>query len=409
MAAILFTFALFAQSIAGVPGTLWDATVTVDGVAIPFRIELHAASGSFFNGDEKVTSTTGSFKDGKLLLHFDHYATTLEASLKDGVLDGQYLREGKTAYPFHATPFTAPEADSGAPPIAGLWDVGVESAKGEHAWRLIVRQSGSAVSGAILRVDGDTGTIEGTYRDSKFVLSHFSGARPTLLEVTPNDDGSLTVVQNRKATLTAVRSVEARFRGLPEPSDPSRYTSVVDPSVPFRFHGKDLTGHEIDQDSLRFQGKVVLVSIMGSWCPNCHDEAPFLAELDRRYRDKGLEIVALSFEEAAQLANPTRLRAFVRQYGIRYTVLLAGDPKEVKDWLPQAVNLNTWPATFFLGRDGLVRGVHAGFAGAASGEAHVQLKDEIIRTVERLLAESAPSESATKLARTHPPEDQLQR
>jgi thiol-disulfide isomerase/thioredoxin len=398
MAATLFAFALFAQSITGLPGSLWDATVTVDGVEIPFRIELHADSGSFFNGDEKVTSTSGSFENGALVLHFDHYATTLEASLKDGVLEGSYLREGKAAYPFHAKPFSVPaKTDGDAPSIAGLWDVAVNSAKGELAWKLIVRQSGSAVSGAILRVDGDTGTIEGAYRNGKFVLSHFSGARPLLLEITPNNDGSLTIVQNAKTTLTAVRSDEARAKGLPAPSDPSRYTSVADPTEPFRFHGKDLTGREINQDSPRFQGKVVLVSIMGSWCPNCHDEAPFLAELDRRYRDKGLEIVALSFEEAAQLANPTRLRAFIRQYGIHYTVLLAGEPSEAKDKLPQAVNLNTWPATFFLGRDGLVRGVHAGFASAASGEAHAQLKEEIVRTVEQLLA--------TTLARTRPRED----
>jgi thiol-disulfide isomerase/thioredoxin len=40
-----------------------------------------------------------------------------------------------------------------------------------------------------------------------------------------------------------------------------------------------------------------LVNITGSWCPNCHDEAPFLAEVYNKYHDRGLEIVALSFEE----------------------------------------------------------------------------------------------------------------
>ena len=66
------------------------------------------------------------------------------------------------------------------------------------------------------------------------------------------------------------------------------------------------------------------MNISGSWCPNCHDEAPFLAALYKKYRAKGLEIVTLSFEEADQLANPTRLRAFIETYGLEYTVLLAG-------------------------------------------------------------------------------------
>ncbi|MEZ5286715.1 MAG: TlpA disulfide reductase family protein [Vicinamibacterales bacterium] len=47
---------------------------------------------------------------------------------------------------------------------------------------------------------------------------------------------------------------------------------------------------------MRFRGKVVLVNISGSWCPNCHDEAPFLAALHRRFKDRGFEIVTLSFE-----------------------------------------------------------------------------------------------------------------
>jgi len=133
---------------------------------------------------------------------------------------------------------------------------------------------------------------------------------------------------------------------------------------------------------------VVLVNITGSWCPNCHDEAPFLAELYRKYRSQGLEIVALSFEEAEQLADPARLRAFIAKYGIEYPVLLGGEPGEFKEKLPQAVNLNSWPTSFFIGRDGLVRGAHAGFAGPASGAVHDQTRKEFAVTIERLLAEN---------------------
>ena len=75
----------------------------------------------------------------------------------------------------------------------------------------------------------------------------------------------------------------------------------------------------------RFRGKVLLINITGSWCPNCHDEAPFLASLYDKYHAQGLEVVALSFEEADQLKNVTRLRAFIKEYGIKYTVLLGGE------------------------------------------------------------------------------------
>jgi hypothetical protein len=60
--------------------------------------------------------------------------------------------------------------------------------------------------------------------------------------------------------------------------------------------------------------------------------------------------------------------------------------------VPQGVNLNTWPATFFIGRDGLVKKIHAGFAAPASGAFHRQLKEEFTSTVERLLAEGATAD-----------------
>ena len=131
-----------------------------------------------------------------------------------------------------------------------------------------------------------------------------------------------------------------------------------------------------------------MLAISGSWCPNCHDEAPFLEELYRQYRAQGLEVVALSFEEADQLKTLARLRAFIKQYGIDYTVLVPGEPAQLAEKLPQAENLNSWPTTFFLGRDGRVRAVHAGFAGRASGEFYTQTKREVTNLVEGLLAES---------------------
>jgi thiol-disulfide isomerase/thioredoxin len=387
------------------PAGLWDATVVVNTAPagadpvrmdIPFRFEIVCAGpscaspkGSFFNGDDKVTSTTGQFAGSALTLSFDEYGTKLEASFKDGKLEGQYTRGTRGApYPFQAKRFVAVDiGDRNIPSIAGLWNIQVKSSKGEAAWQLIVRQSGAEVSAAILRIDGDTGTLTGAYRDGAFVLSHFSGARPLRLELTPKADGTLAVVQNREAALTALRADQALAKGLPQPSDPSRFTSVKDPSEPLRFSFPDLEGHQVANTDPRFQNKVVIVSISGSWCPNCHDETPFLVELYKKYKSRGLEIVSLSFEEEAQLKNPVRLRAFMKRYGVDYTVLLPGEPKELNDKMPQGVNLNSFPTTFFLGRDGRVRSAHAGFPSKASGKFHVEAKEEITALVEKLLAE----------------------
>ncbi len=375
LAAIVSASPARAQSLAG----LWDASVVVSAgqdkgtIEVPFRFEIAGSGssvrGSFFNGDEKVTSTSGQLANGRLELSFDEYGTKLEVAVKNGQLEGQYTRGTRGApYPFTAKRFTPSHAgEAKIPSIAGLWNVQVgKSSKGEAAWQLIVRQAGPEVSAVILRIDGDTGAVTGTYRDGKFVLSHFSGARPLRLEVTPAADGTLAVVQNK--------------------DNP--------PTEPFRFSFPDLDGKIVSNTDPRFAGKVVIVAIGGSWCPNCHDETPFLVDLYKKYRSRGLEIVELSFEEEAQLKDPVRVRAFIKRYGVEYTVLLPGEPKELNDKVPQAVNLNSFPTTFFLGRDGRVRSAHAGFAGKASGKFHEESTHEITALVERLLAEKPTQTSA---------------
>ncbi len=385
---LLAATSAWAQSVSG----LWDATAVINQVEIPFRIEFagegDSVKGWFFNGDEKVTSTSGSLKDGRLTLAFDHYATRLEATVQEGRIEGRYGRSSRGLDPFTAVRHVAGSSPvSEVPRIGGLWEVGVKSPKGESAWRLIVRQNGADVSAAILRVDGDTGTLTGSFKDGKFILSHFSGARPSLLVLTPNPDGSLELDLSGKGKMTALRPAAARAKGLEGPTDPARHTTVKDPSEPFRFRFPDLNGNVATESDPRFQGKVLVINITGSWCPNCHDEAPFLAEIYRKYRKQGLEVIAISFEEAEQLKDPARLRAFIGRYGLEYTVLLGGEPAELKTKIPQAVNLNSWPTTFFLGRDGRVRHIHAGFPGKASGELHAEAKQDFAGAVEALLAE----------------------
>jgi peroxiredoxin len=378
---------------ASTPAGMWDATVTVGGNEIPFRFEITERGselrGSFFDGDLRVTSTPATVgADGSLTLPFPGYGAAVKVTWHDDRLEGVYDRGTRgTPYPFKAERARPEPAVSGkVPNIAGEWRIPTSSSKGEQAWRLIVQQNGAQVSASILRVDGDTGTLTGTFRDGHFAVSHFSGARPALYVLTPAADGSLEVRNNRNRYV-AVRVTDPRVKTMPEPTNPAMHTRMKNPNEPLQFRFPDLDGHMVTNADPRFKGKVVLVSITGSWCPNCHDEAPFLAELYKKYRSKGLEIVGLAFEEADQLKNPTRVRAFIKEYGIEYPILLAGETEQLAEKLPQAENLNAFPTTFVVGRDGKVRSIHAGFASKATVNYFTQGKKELTEEIERLLAE----------------------
>jgi len=395
LAIFVITLLASGQSVEGT----WDATVTVNNVSVPFRIEIDGTGADvhsyFFNGDDRVNpSSSGTFQNGSLVLTFDSYATRLEATLNDGVLSGTYGGGSGSAYAFQAKrhdPALAATGDQHAPDISGLWEIQVKSPKGESAWHFVVNQARARIDAAILRVDGDTGNLSGNYKDGKFFLSHFTGERPFYVEATPRSDGSLQLqiasfhdIQN----LVALRPAEvARARNLAPPDDPTEHTRAKDPSQPLRFSFPDVTGRVVSNTDDRFQGKVVLVNITGSWCPNCHDEAPLLEELYRKYHGLGLEIVALDFEPAEQLKSLSRVRAFIKRYGIEYTYLIAGEPSQLNEKIPQAENLNAWPTTFFVGRNSLVRSTHTGFTSQASGELDSRLKDSVRNEIGQLLSE----------------------
>ena len=388
-----------ARAQAGSPVGQWDGVVSVSNntIDIPFKFEIvesaGALRGNFFDGDVKVPSQPGTFKDGQLELRFDQYGARVIATLAGDTLSGRYDRGTRGApYNFKAVRAVAVKASSEkVPAIAGEWRIPLDkkSSKGEDAWRFIVRQNGAALTASILRIDGDTGALSGRFENGKFLVSHFSGARPVKYEMTLNADGSLTMVQNGQQKYAAYRLNDARSKQA-APTSPTQFTRMKNPTEPFRFSYPDLNGKLVSNTDAQFRGKVVLVSITGSWCPNCHDEAPFLGELYRTYHAKGLEIVALGFEEADQLKNPVRPKAFVKQFGIEYPFLLVGEPEEAPAKVSQAENLNAFPTTFVLGKDGRVRTVHAGFASVATGTVHAESKKEMAAEIERLLAEKTP-------------------
>jgi len=379
----------------------YDATINLKGTIIPFRLDISGEgstlTGTLYNGDDKETTTDASFVNGVVTLNFEHYLTKIVATPKDGKLEGKLLgRFERDTYiseePFEAAPHVEHASLQGSvPQIGGVWEIEYDSQKGEKAWRFIVKQNGADVSASILRIDGDTGALVGSYQDGKFALSHFDGSRPLVAEVTPQADGTLSLQLKGAYTpdkpLIAYREEAARAKGLPEPDDFVKHTTVRDPHEVFTFKFPDVNGNLVSNDDPRFKGKVVLAIVTGTWCPNCHDEAQYLVQLYKKYHDEGLEIVALDFEEPEQQDTLSREKAFVKQYGVPYTYLIAGAPNEMWEKVPQAVNLNTWPATLFIGRDGHVKLIHSGFAAPASGEYNQQLKQEFTSTIESLLAE----------------------
>ena len=386
----------------------WSASLTLPGGEATFGLEIgndgDALRASLINGQERVDIQDVSFSDGALRLGFPAFNNEIRATLTNGELDGQLTlikRYGKTQeIPFHASvgfggedksPVAAPDQDLSGRWAAHFTDQDSENypAVGEFA------QRGSALFGTIMTPTGDYRYLAGEVTGKDFYLSTFDGAHAFLFKGVIEDDaglrGEFWSGDAWHETFSAERSDSAAL--------PDAYSATyLNPGYEkFDFSFRDLDGSQVSLSDPRFQGKVVIVTLAGTWCPNCHDEAAFMAPFYAQYRDQGLEVVALMYEhlEDTDLAI-AQIRKFRDKFDITYTTLLAGisDKTEAAKTLPSLNAVLAFPTTLFIDRSGTVRKIHTGFTGPGTGKHYETLRVDFTALVETLLAE--PAGTATK-------------
>ena len=138
------------------------------------------------------------------------------------------------------------------------------------------------------------------------------------------------------------------------------------------FVGVDVSGDTVlwNEERLKASGKKGLVlDIMGTWCPNCMDEARLLAELRPDYPE--LAFVSLAFERTTDAAGLPRLTAYQKSLGLSWPVLLGGRASKAyaSSVLPMVDTLKSFPTTVFWPTEGAPH-VHNGFHGPATGEGY---------------------------------------
>jgi peroxiredoxin len=288
----------------------------------------------------------------------------------------------------------ADAAKGDAPSVAGAWSAVFKRKSGDEPARGEFSQTGERVRGTFLTPTGDHRYLEGDFQNRVLRLSAFDGGHAFLYSARQQADGTLVGEfwsGSGAATPWSARPVPSSGDdGLP---DAFSQAGLTNPEGRLRFTFPDLEGRPVSLTDERFRGRVVIVSLFGSWCPNCNDEAPLLAEWYGRHRSRGLEIVGLAYETTGDPeVDGKSVRTFARHHGLDYPLLLAGlsDRQAAAATLPDFMGLFAFPTTIFVGRDGRVRKIHSGFAGPGTGAHHQKLVAELSALLETLLAELTP-------------------
>ena len=380
---------LTAQSAAGA----WKAALDLAGGALRFGVNLESRGGGWTgrlcNGDRCSPFSAVRVRGDSVTLELADFAAAIHARLAADSLRGEYRNVGSRGP--RVIPFRAARGEWAVEPgpaaLAGRWDASFYGDWGTSPRVFELRNGPRGLEGTIISNSGDYGHFWGRAQADSFSIAHFDGSFVYLLTGRLDGDTLRGTFHAGLRTQTPWKAV--RSTGRPHLKAPTEVTRA-DTSTRFRFAFPGLEGRVVSHDDPRFRGKVVLLDIFGSWCPTCHDAAPTLVRLWRKYHRRGLEIVGVAFEVTGDTAvDGVLVRRYRKKFDIPFPLLLGGvsDPQEVAAALPQLEGFGAFPTTIFLGRDGRVRRVHAGFYGPATGDQHRRLVADFEREVERLLLE----------------------
>jgi thiol-disulfide isomerase/thioredoxin len=375
---------------------------------VAFKLEIQREhdrlTAALVNGDERIPATDVSLAGNQLKVRFNFYDAELIATLEGDDLRGAFSRQWHkqtltrelTAKRQAMVVSTASTASAAG--ISGDWIMKVGEGQNQRFWRAAFHQTGTNVSGTIIPVTGDWGQMWGTIENGELRLNRFDGINSRTFRAKLTADGRLEGIvdlglRDPIRTVVAERMTAENKQMVASLPDPNSYTRMKNPAEPFAFSFPDLDGKTVASTDPQYKNKVVVVTVTGSWCPNCHDESPVLQEFYDRYKANGLAVVALGFEYTGdKQRDAEQLRIFSKRHGVTYPVLLAGTTEEgdAQRKMPQLANFGAFPTTIYIGRDGLVKHVHAGFEGKATGERFTKLKAEMEGMIKEMLESKDP-------------------
>lgn len=381
----------------------WRFEFQVPGGMLPVGLELVRADGrlaaEFINGEERVAvPVVERGLNGALTLAFPAFNNKLEGRWDGRGLNGTLtlIRRGGVVQeiPFRARPgleyrFVPAQAKADSD-VAGRWQVTFTDDDGNLTPAIgEFDQQGNQLQGTFLTETGDYRYLAGEVVGKQLLLSTFDGAHLFLFSAELNNEGKLAgdfwSSIHWHETWVAKRNPDAQL------SDAYSRTFLKPGYDSFAFEFPDPEGNSVSLDDPRFENKVVLVTLAGTWCPNCHDEARYLREFYRQNRDAGLEVVGLMYEHFEDFETAAaQVRTFRDELGIEYPLLVAGysDKQQAAATLPMLDRVLAFPTTIFIGRDGEVKRIHTGFSGPGTGEHYTRFIAEFEAYVGELLAES---------------------
>lgn len=399
---IILTFQFANAQQQALQNGLWRATITLQGKETPFHLDFKTENNQqvayIRNADEKLKLDNITIQGDSITIPMHVFDAALIAKIENNnLLTGKWVKYGyktpnevpfKAEYGikerFHNNNDTKADID-----FSGKWSVTFKDEAGKTYPALgVFKQKGKQIIGTFLTTTGDYRYLEGIAEGNQMKVSTFDGSHGFLFEAKAENkdelNGEFWAGKLGYETFTAFRNDTAT---LPNP-EKLTYLKEGYESIDFNF--PDLDGKMVSLKDEKYKGKVVIIQLLGSWCPNCMDETAFLSPFFKKNKNKGIEIIGLAYERSADFKEAkTKVERLKKRYQIDYDLLVAGTNNKIEasKTLPMLNAVLAFPTTIIIDRQGKVRKIHTGFEGPGTGKYYEKFVREFNQFINRLVTE----------------------
>ncbi len=371
-----------------------------DGNIISFHFDIKTEKGKtllyIINANEKIKVDKVKNTKDSVVFEMPVFESVFRVKkINDRKWEGTWTKAGSKK--MQIMPFTAePQQDShiqriqpAIADITGKWAVTFTENEplykpGIGEWQ----QKGNTLRGTILTPTGDYRYLTGVVSGDSLKLSTFDGAHAFSFMAKIENGQKISGGMFYSGATSAQPWIAEKNANASLPDVAAMF--MKDPEEKLRFRFSDLDKKMVSIEDSRFKNKVVIVQIMGSWCPNCMDETAFLSEFYAKNKQKGVEVIGLAYEYSTDFERAKKsIEKFKNRFNVQYTLLNTGvtssDSLRTEKTLPQLTPIKSFPSMIIVDRTGRVARIHTGFEGPGTGLHYEAFKKEFEAMVESLL------------------------
>ncbi len=360
---------------------------------LPFLMQYNEDNSIvIFNAEEEIEITGVTLDKDSIIIEHPVFEGVMKGVFTEGMIYGDYIKPSlNRVVPFkmkHGETKRFHTKGEANQMVTGNWETvfSPNNDEGRYIAKGIFKQIGDKVTGTFRTTTGDYRYLDGVVDGDSLKLSTFDGAHAFLFEAEVKDsvmNGFFYSGNHWKEPFTAKRNEAYE---LPK-ADSLTFLKEGYDKIEFSF--PDTNGNMVSLEDERFKNKVVIVQIMGTWCPNCLDEIKYYTKYYKENKNEDLEIVALAFEYAKTEEKAIEaINKLKRSVEVPYPILLAqvgsSSKQKANEKLPMLNHVLSYPTSIFIDKAGTVRKIHTGFNGPATGEKYREFVTEFERFVLKL-------------------------